>query len=236
MKSPSFIPHFRLKLTCTLALLALMGVVISCDPEEVYEYSTSCVKYYHLINSSDLKIKYSSFGGSNVMQVYGKVYKTVSNQSEGEDKDLFDKLCADHGDVSFNRNFTLLSYPGFKCYYPDFLNISITSEQDYDEDHPAGSSLNDLFVIRCSSLYNWVQNSYDSESGYGPDQKDMSLSDITENDIRMLTFMGTQGLLFVLKPVKLPDDSTEKRFIINCQGNDGIMYYGTIDCILENSF
>ena len=221
------------KLFLFSALIVALVMSQSCDREEVFEYSTSCVKYYNLINSSDLKIEYNSLGGSKVIQVYGIVSKTVSNQSEGEDKELFDKLCADHGDVSFNRNFTLLSYPGFTCYYPDIVNISITSEQDYNEDHPAGTSLNDLFVIRCASLYNWVQSSYDSESGYGPGQKDMSLSDVTENDIKMMSFIGSQGLLFVLKPVKLPNNPTEKRFIINCQGNDGIMYGGAIDCTLE---
>lgn len=228
--------RFHLKvIVCLTSLIALMGLMYSCMMDEEFEYSTSCVKYYNLIEPA-LVVKYEKSGGQDqnakTIKVFGKVVQTVTNQSEGEDKSLFDKLCVEHGDVSFNRHFTLLGYSGFSCYYPDFSSINISCEQDYDASHPAGSSLNDLFQIYCSALYNWVQNGYVNQPDAHPDKTSRPLSNITENDIKMLAHMDSGWCMFWLIPNSLPDDMSEKCYHIDCHGNDGLMYSGTISCIL----
>ena len=218
------------------AIVVFAVVSLSCDMDKEYEYSTSCVKYYHLIEPS-LMVKYDRSGGRDqnvkVIKVYGRVAQTVTNQSEGEEKELFDKLCVEHGDVSFNRHFTLHGYTGFSCYYPDYSSINISCEQDYDADHPAGSSLNDLFRIYCAALYNWVQNNYVRESDAHPDKRFLSLDKVTENDIKMLAHMDSGWGMFWLLPVSLPDDLSEKCYHIDCRGIDGLMYSGTVNCDID---
>lgn len=74
-------------------------------------------------------------------------------------------LCEKFGDIKpdgftcYSNNFS--DYP-FACF--EIVNaISITSDSDWNADHPAGTSLNDLFDITYYTYYPYVSNRYTGE-------------------------------------------------------------------------
>lgn len=46
------------------------------------------------------------------------------------------------------------------CIHPDMTSINIVSNQDFDEEHLAGSSLNDCVTIHLCSYYPYIANGY----------------------------------------------------------------------------
>lgn len=77
----------------------------------------------------------------------------VYAHSKGADRALYKKLCSEVGDVAYNRK-ERLSPPGvpdnliFNTYFAaQVKEITLSSNVDWDSSHPAGSSLDDLFVF-----------------------------------------------------------------------------------------
>ncbi len=79
---------------------------------------------------------------------------------EGEKKEAYDALCEKHGDMTFCR--TVLKMPGEYVAYPgvDYVSIEITSDADFDDRHPAGSSLADIATFISSSVKPYIDNGY----------------------------------------------------------------------------
>ncbi len=89
--------------------------------------------------------------------------QTVSQLQRGDKKDRFDALSLKHDDTSFNQEVMSgdacpngpHNYLGF-----DFLSITVTSDADFDEAHPAGTPLNDIVQFIAYTPYPFIQNGY----------------------------------------------------------------------------
>ena len=71
---------------------------------------------------------------------------TYSIASQGAKKEVFDSLCAKHSDLSFHGEDPFYNEPVKKCYAKDIRSIEVVSDTDFDQDHPAGTSLKDIIV------------------------------------------------------------------------------------------
>ncbi len=88
-------------------------------------------------------------------------------QSEGEEKDMYDKICRINGDTAYNR--TERRPAGVKGPYngadfPHYATINVISNKDFDTDHPAGVSLNDVMSIRYTSAKRYIESGYTQEN------------------------------------------------------------------------
>lgn len=117
---------------------------------------------------------------------------------EGENKERFDSLCAVHGDTTRNESVEFWYYffnkgndsvPALNCrrtYIDDqIVSIDVITEDDYDEEHLRGSSVNDIIEI----LY----THYDlTEDRFHINERKM-LRDITEKDLEYAVDMVYLG-------------------------------------------
>ena len=108
----------------------------------------------------------------------------------------FNTLCQKYGDTNYKGDKRVVEgvYPG--NYNPQALTTNYTSIEivapldDFDEEHPAGTSLNDLVRVRYSTLYPFIRDGYnvqpDTSYTDGYLECDKKLTDITAEDLRLL--------------------------------------------------
>lgn len=92
-------------------------------------------------NSDDLETFYSGASGNN-----GTRYKA---------------LCDKHGDNGYEGKDPFAGKPQKICYAKDFKSLTITALSNYDPEHPAGSSLDDIAVYDAYTPYPWIKSGYD---------------------------------------------------------------------------
>ncbi len=96
--------------------------------------------------------------------IFKEYAKTVGQWQEGNsDRELFDSLAIKHGDTNFHQDIFLnASYPRTPHEYLgiDFASITVTSNTDFDEEHIAGTPLNDLIQFMAYTPYPFIQSGY----------------------------------------------------------------------------
>jgi hypothetical protein len=93
--------------------------------------------------------------------------------STGDNLARYNALCEKHEDMTFNR--IVPDYRPNTCYYAkesfdkkdfkgfpdaDFVSINVVCDVDFDEQHPSGTSLNDLIVVYIVSPYPYIKSDY----------------------------------------------------------------------------
>ena len=82
-------------------------------------------------------------------------YDIIDRQT---DATKFKELAQKFNDTEYNK-INYMSPPPMMYVQSESLNI--VSDQDYDATHPAGSSLNDLFLVKYACVDHILQNNYD---------------------------------------------------------------------------
>jgi hypothetical protein len=135
----------------------------SCDHSYPY-YAESFINCYYEITG--VSVKPSIYPSSNISFI-ALNGRSGDLTSSGEDLEWYRSICAQNNDVTFNREiWLLLRMPETIALTPDMVSLEVTTNQDYDDLHPAGSSLNDCVMIEYWSAYPFIQ------AGYKPDKKD----------------------------------------------------------------
>ena len=80
--------------------------------------------------------------------------------SKGEEKRIFDSLCVKHNDLSYNKEIRYIMALPNQYLACDFTSINVTSDADFDDVHPMGSSLNDIFRFMSWSPYRYILDGY----------------------------------------------------------------------------
>ncbi len=155
--------------------------------------------WYKDYESDSYVLEYCIFAGDGPTAYYRKIDNTirlgydversVSFFSKGQDKELYDKICEENGDVSYNRTVHLIdgNITAEFSFYPSLTSIVVTSDKDFDDAHPAGTPLNDYMIVqglRCANQY--ITSNY--EDTFRPWSKDYRLSELTEDDLKILMF------------------------------------------------
>ncbi len=120
-----------------------------------------------------------------------KAGKIVNFWSEGEDKELYQEFCEKNNDVSFNKKIIINSktatpasfLDGASASYPNISSVDFYCDKAFDENHPAGSSLNDIVEVKdLLSLRQYINSGY---KDFGDGYKGM-ISDLSSKDIDLL--------------------------------------------------
>jgi hypothetical protein len=82
------------------------------------------------------------------------------NEDGIENRALYDELCEKYGDMSYNREeFVSIGFkPSFPAYSP--ASIEIVSGADFDDEHPAGTSLADIVTYDGYSSKPFIDSGY----------------------------------------------------------------------------
>lgn len=86
---------------------------------------------------------------------------------EGEKKDAYDAICEKYGDMNYN-DYVLVGGTGPQGNIPNLIDfpivnitsINVVSNTAFDEQHPAGTSLNDIFHVNGFMAKNYIDNNY----------------------------------------------------------------------------
>ena len=154
----------------------------SCDVVQTEKIRSYVIAYGNVDSISLLKTE-----SGNLLLRISHTDDGVNWRSNGDDKVKYDNLCRSHNDMSCFRTLRFIEFPRSGYFMmEDAVAIEVTSNQDFDEKHPAGSSLNDV-VRFCSATpapyiqsgyelsYDWVNN---YPQGY---YKEKDLEDVSSN-------------------------------------------------------
>lgn len=126
-------------------------------------------------------------------------YRRSSN-NEAE-REAYLKLAEKHKDLSYDKRGTgYLPWDDVPVLAYDIDAVIITSSEDWDEEHPAGSALNDLFIARLSSLYNTISAGYRFD--FPRQQFDKNMEELEVGDLWCMPFGNSTYFFF--KDYKCP--------------------------------
>ena len=129
-----------------------------CEGSPIYMYFEPDTVLVHFFSSLD---------GANSLGFFVRTcnysnfeYCTESHWFRGSGK--FNNYAAYYGDTTYSAIHSM-SAPGYDVSAMPLKSISITADRDFDAEHPAGSRLNDLFVLAYSSAYDLIISGYDRD-------------------------------------------------------------------------
>ncbi|MDR2891206.1 MAG: hypothetical protein LBV18_06400 [Alistipes sp.] len=124
-----------------------------------YLYRRSFAVSFYETESIELAI---AFPADDPTIIYFNVNKgTIVGdfQDAGEKKEIYDALCEKYGDMSFEREDLTNHVISFQA--ESFVSVEIVSDEDFDEAHPKGSSLNDLILFDSASSKPYIDSGYE---------------------------------------------------------------------------
>ena len=142
-------------------------------------------------------------GGVNYMfqtNVYSDSYEDWAYKPSEEQYNKYIKLCNKHEDYGYTHEIQILSAkrtednnaPGYvKGYtYWDItpVSIDVTSNADFDENHPAGASLNDIVLFTTFSPYQFIKNGYTGKE-FVKNKK--TIDQYTQDDFKLIFCVGS---------------------------------------------
>ena len=137
-------------------------------------------------------------GGVNYMfqtNVYSDSYEDWAYKPSEEQYNKYIELCNKHEDYGYTHEIQILSAkrtednnaPGYvKGYtYWDItpVSIDVISNADFDENHPAGASLNDIVLFTTFSPYQFIKNGYTGKE-FVKNKK--TLDQYTQDDFKLI--------------------------------------------------
>ena len=105
------------------------------------------------------------------------MYRSVAYGSpDGLQLEKYKEYAKFYGDTTYHGRH-ILGDPN--ACAASLSKIDVTSDKDYDETHPAGTILNDLFLISYPRLFQYIKSGYKPQEGLNSYQLD-SISELTE--------------------------------------------------------
>lgn len=206
-------------------LLLLTGLLLlgSCN-KVTHVYSDSYIMDYSIHNNIELMYG-ERVKGEYWLYLSPLEPKHLSYDSKGKDKIIYDDLCKKHNDLSFCREVTFYNgVGGAGALYPNYTSVLITSNSNYDEEHPAGTPLSDIIICEYCSSYLYVLGGYADESLL--DVKTKPLLEVTADDLALL---GLLNFFFT----KNPDTFGRHDITVSVTTDDGRTFTAT--CTMDFS-
>ena len=145
-----------------IIILATALCCVSCMRKLIYMDRFSYVGEYFQASQSP-QFEYVIEGNSLTLtcKIWSGPEVGYIQYANPEKFDYFKELCAKYGDTGYNRTTDDQTYAYPASCANTIVRIDITSANDWDEQHPAGSLLNDLFDIEYRSFAKYVESGYD---------------------------------------------------------------------------
>lgn len=135
------------------------------------------------------------------------------------DATKFKELAQKFNDTEYNMIHDVVPPP---VMYVQSASLNIVSDQDYDATHPAGSSLNDLFLVKYTCVDHILQNNYDMtpteqqmELGLAPWELMESVDEFNQRQPTLVWFY------FWFYPTEFPTGNKQHRFTITYKNVEG---------------
>ncbi len=170
-------PMTNLKHLLLIVLVALSNCGCSSVMNDI-ECRHFIEKYIYI---EDINLTYNALGkGEIVVYPYSghNGDKFCSFLSSGDLYDQYIDLCTKHNDMSYDHTVYVIDsydFDGTSYAQCDFTQLKVTSDKDYDVDHPKGESLNDLIRFMSFSPNEFIKSGYQKRFDY---VNDSSLSNI----------------------------------------------------------
>lgn len=143
----------------------------------------------------------------------------------------YDSLSKAHNDLGYNRRTLTMV---LECLYRRTTGIHVVSDTDYDDEHPAGTYLDDIIRIHFKSAEDYLATGYTSlkhylgkttrpSSYYGASDLDLSeyLDEFNRIQRKLIRFS------FSFRLTKAPEQTSTHRFTITYTNEDGVELSGT---------
>ncbi len=181
-----------MKRFCLFVLTLAMATVlaVSCAPDKYTFRENSWVVCFY-------EPSYG-FGGSwgEEFDINLSIWGAKNPCTPWSDKEEFRALCQKHGDVGYDAGKRVIedAMPGH--YTPAAVTTNINAIEvvapldDFDAEHPAGTSLNDLITVKYATLQPFINDGYTKRSDYvyidGYQLREQALVDITAEDLKLV--------------------------------------------------
>ena len=109
------------------------------------------------------------------------------------DREKFLLIAKGNNDTTYNRELVRYCYTSIN---DSIFGISVKCNQDIDINHPSGTELNDLFVFKFMSVYDYIQNNY---HGNYEELYEMPACDVKPSETRYI--IGNYCLLNLTVPL-----------------------------------
>ena len=140
----------KTKTVIGLGLLLLLLIATGCGVGFGIHYATN----KHFIDKFYPVDSFSLIQNKNTLTIHMSEKERV----EEFDYELSDAWRSDHGDNNWNQEVEITTQRVYNMV--DFNEISIWSDADFDANHPAGSSLNDLVRFISFSPMPYIESGY----------------------------------------------------------------------------
>ncbi len=222
-------------------------------------YTTHYTSYvYTYVFMKEMRLQTAPFGygaypnDSTINSPYGfyaifdEGYQYASQWQTGSDRSTFDALASKHGDIGYHQDISASSScPSMPHTFlgHDFASITVTSDADFDEAHPAGTPLNDLIQYMTYSPYPFIQSGYAYTNPRAPRWEkwkeeliliDKPLSACTAEDFILPFavmedwFCGGAFPAFYLQVKGVPTLSKQHTLTVSVVDDAGMMWQNTI--------
>ena len=151
----------KTKILSLITTICLALSLYACDPPQKH-YVTSMINQY--VGPGELNL---IDAGDNVILVRFDDIKYVANFASGRESHsvIFNELCRKHNDTSYDRVIVInpaYGYP-YICLNLDFVSVSVTSDVDFDDEHPTGTELGDIILFHSVSVRPYIESGYTKE-------------------------------------------------------------------------
>ena len=138
-----------------LCFVILLTMCASCNKIELFP---SYIQRF-LIDPTEIKAHINNSGDFYISASFDK---ECSYASDGENKWLYNNLCKEFHDTSYYL-IEDIHYRNVSTIIPKPSLINITSSDDFDDEHLAGSTLNDVIQINYTELQQFINTEYNPE-------------------------------------------------------------------------
>ncbi|MDO4726912.1 MAG: hypothetical protein Q4A56_06820 [Porphyromonadaceae bacterium] len=150
------------KIIIGLGIVATIVILYSCSMKHFRSFISMYVLW------ADFKLDLTPSGNIVIDGNPDSKSQFFSLDSEGSDKENYDKLCKEHNDMTYNVKENWLAYGPYvaTASATDFTGIDIKSNNDFDVEHPAGSSLGDIVRFVSFSPKRFIDSGYKDRSDW----------------------------------------------------------------------
>ena len=144
------------KMIYTITTGLLLVIFTSCDVVQTEKFRSYVIAYGNVDSISLWKTE-----SGNLLLRISHTDDVVNWLSKGDDKVKYDDLCRSHNDMNCFRTLSFIEFPNSGYFMmEDATAINVTSNQDFDVNHQAGSSLNDVVRLCSASPAAYIRSNY----------------------------------------------------------------------------
>ncbi len=175
-----------------LISLIASAVICSCAPIENYYVPGYISEYYFLQEDNSIIVNNDDVeNGTLSIKLPAHISRSVdvTNYGKKHKKKEYYRLCQKFDDMYYNQH---VREPAVGDTWHNYVraiadvvsDVAIVSDDDWSAAYPKGALLNDLFSVKCKTIYPYIKSRYTAESVFTAIDK--PLSDIVESDLTLL--------------------------------------------------